>query len=109
MTGPLYDLECAAEHADAAATPPPGTYAPGGRWERVLRALDTRGPLKASQVFAATRGADHTGKAERAKVWRALVGLQHLGFVEFYGGGGFGARFALTPRGRSVLQDGEAV
>lgn len=104
MKGPLMDLECDAEHAAARHEPAPGTYAPGGRWERVLRALQRRGPLKASQVYAATRGADHSSRVERAKVWRALVGLEGLGFVE-----ADQARFSITWRGEHALRDGDAV
>lgn len=110
MTGPLHDLECAAALTQARADPPPGHYAPGGRWERILRALDARGPMKPSQIFAATRGADHSGKAERAKVWRALIGLEALGFVQAAPDRRqFGARFAITPRGEHALRDEEAV
>ncbi|MFN7110293.1 MAG: hypothetical protein ACK4M2_01555 [Brevundimonas sp.] len=109
MKGPLIDLECDAEHADARRDTAPGTYAPGGRWERILRTLQTSGPLKASQVFVATRAAApsshiHSGKAERAKVWRALVGLERLGFID-----AAQARFAITRRGEHALRDGDAV
>ncbi|MRL69792.1 hypothetical protein [Brevundimonas sp. SPF441] len=104
MKGPLIDLECAAEHAAARQEPAPGAYAPGGRWERILRALHRRGPLKASEVYAATRGADHSSRIERAKVWRALVGLEDLGFVQADQG-----RFAITSRGDHALRDGDAV
>lgn len=110
---------------DARRSPPPGRYAPGGRWERIMRVLATDGPLKRSQIFAATRrpiiltsglagpahsgpahsGPAHSGKAERAKIWRALAGLEHLGFVDQRPD----ARFVLTPRGEHALRDGDAV
>lgn len=107
MKGPLNDLECDAEHAAARQEPAPGTYAPGGRWERVLRALKSLGPLKASEVYAAVRrngATTHSGKVERAKVWRALTGLEGLGFVEIEQ-----ARFSITWRGEHALRDGDAV
>lgn len=107
MKGPLIDLECSAEHAAARQEPAPGTYAPGGRWERILRALNAHGPLKASEIYAAVRqnGVQlHSSKAERAKIWRALVGLEGLGFVD-----AVCARFSITPRGEAALRDGDAV
>lgn len=107
MRGPLIDLECAAEHAAARQEPAPGAYAPGGRWERILRALKVHGPLKASEVYASVRlngATTHSGKVERAKVWRALVGLEGLGFVE-----ADQARFSITRRGEHALRDGDAV
>ena len=64
-------------------------------------------PLKAAEVYAAVRangGHTHSGKVERAKVWRALVGLEALGFVA-----NDHARFLITPRGEHALRDGDAV
>ena len=61
---------------------PPGRLAAGGRWERLLRRLQSNGPLRMGRLATLTDPGRYDRKRERAKVRTALQALARCGLVE---------------------------
>lgn len=79
-------------------------YVPGGRWERILRALaaaDGR-PLTASQAWARARKPDLAQRLDRTKVLKSLKLMRDAGLVAHAGEG-----WVITCAGLAALDAGE--
>jgi hypothetical protein len=55
-------------------------YTPGGRWERILRALEA-GPMRRADLFRAVRDLEHPYARDKDKVWRAIGNMQNEGLL----------------------------
>lgn len=75
------------------------TLQPGGRWERLLRRLET-GVLPIGDLVRATTPGHYSNKKERARVTRGLRCMARLGLVDHIPGWGWTA----TPHGVAELQ-----
>ncbi|MNU34533.1 hypothetical protein D3C71_231160 [compost metagenome] len=77
-------------------------YAPGGRWERILR-LIRRQPLTRAEIFDALRTDQTVPRVERRKIHFALSGLMRRDLIAWTPFG-----FAGTAQGALELDRGEA-
>lgn len=78
MSGPRPCLR--ASIARSRATQPSLVYRPGGRWERILRAL-SGGPMHLGDVCRAARDPHLPARVDRARVRRALHLMWRGGYV----------------------------
>ena len=72
-------------------------YTPGGRWERILVAVEQR-PLRRSAITRAVHDGRHSMNREKIKVHRALDRLRDMNLIRLTDGG-----FVATDQGREAL------
>lgn len=88
---------------DAAGRPGRREYVPGGRWERILTALDAAGgiPRLQAEVWRGARDPDRDTREDRRKLFKALRLMKAAGLVAHTGDG-----WIITAAGLEALYEG---
>ena len=73
-------------------------YLPGGRWERILGAIEHQ-PLRGNEIARRTRDGRYSMNVEKTKVWRAVTRMRDLGLVDLTDHGAI-----ATAAGREALR-----
>lgn len=76
-------------------------YAPGGRWERILRLIRSR-PMTRAEIFDALRTDQTVLRIERRKIHFALSEMMRLDLIAWTPFG-----FVSTAKGAAELEMGE--